>query len=395
MRLVGDIVKIKYDTKIVEYENFYDLGNYMLELKGSSIKDLDRSLAYFTSHGHDVYKGNACSGSIKKNNKNEVLMSHSMDLEISNRPGYISRISDGKYDTFLLTYKGGSTLYKYTPEELRKMDKDLDYIKELPFSATDVFNEKGLYACVAMRCGDAAGGMDCPGTNPGKTRACVNYAPALVALNCATVKEAVAFLKDSYDWYTLTYVDITNTILTWNMAFLIGDASGEYGLVEFGRNGVFFTPYQNFQSNYYIHPLLCERALENHGHGRAAALLDGLMDVQTEADIMENQKKARYRNQIFNPSWEYFSDVEKLKNINVRRSMSNEMMLKEFDEYFFHIGGIDDHYDKLKAYYAGDETGLREDSMIWLGTITTGVNCVTKHMLLEMWENGTNFEIQW
>jgi len=391
---VLDIVKPKWNLKQVEYENFTDLGNYMLAVRNYSVNDLDIGLAQFTKN-NDIYQGNACSGTIKKNSKGEVLMSHSMDVEISQTPGFLTRISDGRYDTLCLTYGGGTGRYKYNPEELKMLDKDTDYLKAMPLTATAVFNEKGLYMSVDMRCGDTKGGMDCPGTNPGKKRACVLSAAALTGINCGTVREAVEFLKDSYDWYTMTYVDNIGTTLTWNMAFLIGDATGEYGLVEFGRNGVFFTPYQCFQSNYYIHPLLAERAVDNHGHGRANALIGGLMDVQTELELMENQKEARYHIQLLNPSWEYFSDCDELMNINVRRAMSDEMMLKVCDEFFLHAGGVHDHREKLLRYYEGDEKGLRDDGILWMGTITSGVNCAKKHATFEMWENGTIFEVQW
>lgn len=391
---IDEIVTRKWEFEPIDYENIRDLGNYMIEVKNASVNNIETALAMY-SELHDVYASNCCSGTIKKNNNGEVLMSHSMDVEISETPGFLSRITDGKYDTLCLTYSGGVGRYKYYPEELQKLDKDIDYLKSLPFGATDVFNEKGLYMSVDMRCGDQAGGMDCPGTNPGKARACQISAPSLIALNCATIKEAIEFLNDSYDWYTLTYVDSVGTKLTWNMAFLIGDATGEYGLVEFGKNGVYFTPYQTFQSNYYIHPLLAERAIDNHGHGRANALIKGLMDVQTENDIIENQKKARYHIQLLNPSWEYFSDCDELMNVNVRRAMSHEMMYKVYDQFFLHVGGVHDHKEKLIKYYEGDETGLRKDGMLWLGTITSGVNCTKKHATFEMWENGTIFEVQW
>jgi len=392
--LQNGLIKINWDAEPVEYKHFTDIGHYMLEMKDFSIDNLKEGLACSASI-NDWYGSNCCSGTVKKNDRNEVIMSHSMDMEVSLRPGFLTRIKDGKYDTLLLTYIGSADRYKYNPEELAALDADETYLKSIPFYATDAMNETGLYISLDMRCGDSEGGMDCPGTNPGKVRACALSSAALVALNCGTVREAIEFLNDSYDWYTMTYVDNIGTTLTWNMAFLIGDATGEYGLVEFGRNGVFFTPYQCFQSNYYIHPLLAERAVDNHGHGRANALIGGLMDVQTELELMENQKEARYHIQLLNPSWEYFSDCDELMNINVRRAMSDEMMLKVCDEFFLHAGGVHDHREKLLRYYEGDEKGLRDDGILWMGTITSGVNCAKKHATFEMWENGTIFEVQW
>ncbi len=393
-KIFDGLVTLKWDSESVEYEHFIDHGHYMLELKNAGVKDIDEALETMALR-NDNYSANCCSGTIKKNDKNEVLMSHSMDVEISTCPGFLSRISDGKYDTIIITYAGAGTGYNYDSEGLAALDKDERLLKLAPFQATDVINEAGLYMALDMRCGDEESGMDCPGTNPGKPRAGQLGAPALVGINCGTVKEAIEFLNNSYDWYTFSFKDPDGTPHSWSMAFLIGDATGEYGLVEFGRNGVFFTPYQNFQSNYYIHPLLAERATKNHGHGRAAALLDGLMDVKDEYDIMENQKKARYHIQLRNPSWEYFSDCESLCDINVRRSLSQEEMLKTVDKEIVHVGDCDDVLKRLSAYYEGDEQRLRELNMIWMGTITTGVNCRKKRAMVQMWENDTEFEIQW
>jgi len=388
------VISYNWKSTPVEYKNFTDVGHYMLEVKGLSVADIDRALVT-TAKLNDGYRTNGCSGTIKKNNKNEVLMSHSMDMDISQTPGFLARITDGKYDTVLLTYIGAQGRYKYNAKELAALDKDEEYLKAMPFNATDVMNEKGLYMCVDMRCGDANSQMDCPGTNPGKPRASALMAPALVSLNCATVKEALQFLQNSYDWYTVFFSYPNGDSFRWSMAFLIGDATGEYGLVEFGRNGVYFTPYQNFQSNYYIHPLLSERATINHGHGRAAALLQGLMDVQTEKDIYENQKKARYTHQLLNPSWKYYSDAQSLSDVNVRRTMPAEQQAAIYHKELIQAGGFKDNIEKLKAYHEGKEEALRNDANLWMGSITSGVNCAKKRAMIEMWENGTVINIKW
>jgi len=393
-KAVKKVVSYNWKITSVEYQNFTDLGHYMLEVKGLSVADIDRALVT-TAKMNDGYRRNGCSGTIKKNSKYEVLMSHSMDMDISQTPGFLARITDGKYDTVLLSYIGSQCRYKYNAEELFALDKDVEYLKAMPFNATDVMNEKGLYMCVDMRCGDVNSQMDCPGTNPGKPRASALMAPALIGLNCATVREALQFLQNSYDWYTVFFSYPNGDSFRWSMAFLIGDATGEYGLVEFGRNGVYFTPYQNFQSNYYIHPLLSERATINHGHGRAAALLQGLMDVETEKDIYENQKKARYTHQLMNPSWEYYSDAQSLSDVNVRRKMPTKQQAAIYDKEIIHAGGINDNLEKLKAYHDGNEDALRNDAVLWMGSITTGVNCGKKRAMIEMWENGTVINIKW
>lgn len=383
-----------WDHENREYEHFTDIGHYMLEIKDISVNDIDDVLASI-AQSTDVFSG-SCSATAKKNDANEVLMSHSMDVEVSQKPGFITRITDGKYDTTLITYLGAGGKYSYTSEGLAALDEDVDYLKIFPFKATDALNEAGLYVALDMRPGDSEGGMDCPGTNPGKKRASVLCAPSLVALNCATVKEAVDYLRNEIDWYTMSFVYPESGItLSWNMGLLMGDATGEYGLVEFGRNGVYFTPYQNFQSNYYIHPMLAERATINHGHGRAAALLEGLVDVQTENDIYENQKRSRYHIQMYNPSPEYYSDAESLADINVRRKLPLDVQAEFYDEEIIHTGDIDDNIAKLRAYQAGDERAMRDDGYVWMGTITTGVNCAKKHAMIEMWENRTIIDIQY
>jgi len=380
---------VNWNYKAVEHKGYTDLGKYVIDFGMIDQDGLERGRLVVNSRV-DTLTAPACTGIVKHNSKGEVIMGRNQDLELSNYPVFIAHYVGGKYEAVSFNYNNYG-LIRY--DEYQKGVELPENFREMMAAAScDAFNDAGLYIQADMR---TAKGHMSSGTNPGAKRVCMGTLAAFVSQNAATVKEALAYLN-TLDIFSPGATDDGQSRAEWDGGYMIGDATGEYGLVEFGRNGVYFTPYQTFQSNYYIHPLLSERAVINHGHGRASTLLDGLMDVQTEQEILENQKKARYHFMMEEPSWKYYSDVESLANVNERRTLSPEEQAALFDAEIIHAGGIDDNLEKLAAYYAGDESGLRGDETIWMGSITSGVNCATKHAIIQMWEkDDTTIEIQW
>ncbi|MDO4938938.1 MAG: hypothetical protein Q4E54_03155 [Lachnospiraceae bacterium] len=229
------------------YKNFTDLGDYVVLLgdydESYDINDALKKLAVTM----DIYVPNAgCTGTAKLNKDAEVLMAHNMDLDITQSPAYLYTTSFGKYKTFGVNYIG------HDPQTYEQMKKDgkinEDFLLTIPMRATDVMNETGLYICDNMRMANDER-LIVSGTNPGKTRACLLSVPQLVASECATVQEAVAFLNDSYDFYSLSMPVLD--AYGWNLAFLVGDATGEFGLIEVAGNEFNYLPCCPGQANYY------------------------------------------------------------------------------------------------------------------------------------------------
>ena len=290
----------------VEHKGFRDLGNYVIELPDFTDASVEqKGLAVFNSLA-DIGKMPAafgCTSMAKRNSKGEVVIGRNMDLDISQSAAYVFRTTYGKYKTFGVAYAPG--FYK-TYEELKKMDALDENIRSgIPFMACDCMNEKGLYIEMNLRerCDKLTSyGMHSvrgektrsDGTPWSELRACQISAAQLAAQNCATVQEVVAFLKNSYDWYTvgpMTGVD-TN-----NMCFLVGDATGEYGLIEMAQDQINYIPYQYGQANFYITPRW--RSLETcgAGEGRLDMVSKVIGPVETLDEAMEAMKPIMWRNE--------------------------------------------------------------------------------------------------
>jgi len=359
----------------VAYQHFRDHGNYFLEMNDADASEFEATRPMINMEV-DGWKA-GCTATVKRNRKGEVIVGRNMDVDVSQNPAFLTRVGGGKYQTVAFTYCGLGGKYRY--DHLKEMDADDAYCRSIAFRATDAFNEKGLYVEMNLREMDSERDFYCHGTNPGKPRVCMNSAAALVAMNCATVGDVMDFLMNSYDWYTpsLTVSGYGNKVLC-NMALLIGDATGEYGLFEFANDKVYFTPYANGQGNYYIHPELNEYAVEGSGYGRLAGALPGLPGCETARDMMDNMMKISFIKEMTNPGSLGYSDYE--TNINKRRAVSREELQKQFEQF------VSPLQPALKAYFEGDDTPLRESGSVWTTSFNFGVNCAEKHLILRLWE---------
>lgn len=298
-----------WEYEVVEHNGFKDLGNYVIELPDyDDPGTLERGLALSNALGDNgpILTG-GCTCMAKRNSKGEVILGRNMDLDISQNPAYVFKTTFGKYKTFCVSYSPGF----YLPyEEVKKLD-DLDpNIKEMmPFMACDCINEKGLYMQVDLR--EQNEKFFCYGLHSahGEThradgkpwselRACNIHATQLVTQNCATVKEAVEFLKNSYDWYTVAApAGVTLSVKSNNMCYMIGDASGEYGLIEIAQDEISYIPYQYGQANYYITPKWNALDTYGSGKGRLQMVSKVIGGVETLEDAMDAMKPIMWRNE--------------------------------------------------------------------------------------------------
>lgn len=298
-----------WDSEIVKHKGFEDLGNYVIRLPDyTDPAVLERGLAAgnaLADHAERPKFG--CTAMAKRNSKGEVVLGRNMDLDISQNPAYIFMTTFGKNKNFCVSYSPGF----YLPyEEVQKLDELDPTIRDMiPFTACDCLNEKGLHievnlreknekhVCYGLHSSHGEKTRD-DGTPWSELRASTTEAVQLVSQNCATVKEAVDFLNNSYDWYTITPAPDANLVLEQNnMAFMIGDATGEYGLIEIAQDKVNYLPYQFGHANYYITPQW--NALETYGagHGRLAMVSKVIGDVETLDEAMDAMKPIMWRNE--------------------------------------------------------------------------------------------------
>lgn len=291
----------KWDVVNNHYENFTDLGDYVIDVDEHTHFDFDSALAYSNAR-YDKWSllpGGGCSALGTRAKNGDVLIGRNLDLTISQYPCYITHVDpvDGfKYKTINFTY---DQLFlegdKY--EELLKKGKiDEEYYNALPLLASDSFNEKGLYIEYNMR--DFEEYMICSGTNPDSpNRICTISLPFVVAANCATIEEALEYIKNEIDVYTLLDESAASG---WNLCFMIGDSTGEYGLIEIARNEVVYLPRQHGQGNYYVTPKWNVLSEGQSGYGRLQYGIERIDQVQTEEDMAAIMKKIMWRNEILN-----------------------------------------------------------------------------------------------
>ena len=317
--------------------------------------------------------------------------------------------------------------------------------------STDAFNEKGLYIQTNMR---TSVGIKNSGTNPGNMRVGEISVGALVAQNCATVKEAVEYVR-SLDVFSMG--DPENP-MAWGFAFLIGDAKGDYGILEFADNKVFFTPYANGHANYFVTPEMVGKDPLGAGYGRLAFALRYLPDAEDEYQMQAAIHEGDWYKELRDIQYSYrdengkihFVDKDGNPSIDYRTELTGNFDVdflgqavtdKEIEEYggvlsyymlppeevqrLINVGKMvyhlnctkdyllnDDNFETVKKqfikvfgqypykvfedYMAGDEKALRDIGVYLTTGLCVGVNCAKKHMIIRFFEKDEyGFEYQW
>lgn len=160
----------------------------------------------------------------------------------------------------------------------------------IPFVATDYLNEKGLYIQTDMRYEED--GYEVTSTNPkSDVDLFLMSFPGYAATRCKNVYEAVGLAMAGVNIYN--NVDPSKTV-TWNFAFTLADAEGNYGLLEVAKNKVSFLPKQNGQANYYVTPEFAKDAKFQSGEPRFKVLNEGLDQVKTLDNMLKHMEKTYY-----------------------------------------------------------------------------------------------------
>ncbi len=300
--------KKTWDSETVEHAGFKDLGNYIIELPDyTDPAAMERAIAsgnVLADNG--PLQNGGCTAMAKRNSKGEVIIGRNMDLDVSQSPAYVYKTTYGKYQNFCIAYV--PNLFR-TYAEIQELDDLEQEFKDFLLTvACDCMNEKGLYMEMNLREKNAiltnyglhsSNGEKnrSDGTPWSELRAASSLIPQLVTQNCATVEEALDFLNNSYDWYTASPKGINLGANDSNLCFMIGDATGEYGLVEFAQDEINYIPYQYGQANFYITPKWA--ALDNYavGHGRLDMVSKVIRDVDTSEEAMDAMKRIMWKHE--------------------------------------------------------------------------------------------------
>lgn len=289
---------ISYDWEITgkKYKNFTDLGDYVIDCAPHASFNFEKALAYANARYDKRTQPIGCTALATKTKSGDVIIGRNMDLTVSQLPCYITHLHYGKYETINFTYDELAPSSLTYREQLAKGEIDGEYYNALPMMATDSMNSEGLYVELNMR--ETEPQFTCYGTNPNADiRTCSMSLPFLLASNCATVEEAVQYLRQKLDIYSMQNHPFASG---WNLCLIMGDAKGNYGLVEFAKDEIYYLPFQRGQANYYITPTINATSRGQCGYGRLQFGLERIDKVQNEKDMAELMKSIMWKNEILN-----------------------------------------------------------------------------------------------
>ena len=353
-----------------KYDNFTDLGDYVILCDPYENFDFDAGLAFVNARYDKVMPaGGGCSALGTKTDAGDVIIGRNLDLTVSQYPCYITRMKEGKYETLNLTYDESSVGIEYQ-KLLEQGYIEPEYYNALPFKAADSMNSEGLYIQSDMR--DYESDLVCFGTKPGAPiRACTMSLPFIVTSNCATVEEALKFIREEMDLYTMRTKSFASG---WNMAYMMGDATGNYGLLEIANDEIKFLPQQHGQGNYYIYPAFNAISRGQSGYGRLQFGLERMNEIQNDEDMAAMMENIMWRNEILNIPYacrdeldniQFWADAEHtIPSLDWRSDNVKLIPVNKFGRYV----DIDDNTTEAKLvryakecydkYKAGDESEI-------------------------------------
>lgn len=337
--------------------------------------DFDMAIEQSTQK-YDFWAG-GCTAAATQIENGDTIVGRNLDLYVSDKPAYICRTEvPGEYKTIGVGYtnmSGGSfdeVVAHGMPETMHTM---------LPYLCTDVLNEKGLYCEINMRIGefypDGTNKFGCPGTNPeAGTRISTTLIPRLVGQHCATVKEAVEYLK------TMNLYTPKRKGFEWNFCFIMADATGDYGLVEIAENEISFLDKQQAQTNFYITDRFAEKQEYKCGLGRYETIMKGIDAVKNEKDMFDLINKTTYFQSYYPDRCLYDWRSE---NVDVKPNWTTDYVLDEA------------HRDEVKAAAEANTAAigsmtrqeLEAANKFWETILTIVVNCSNKTMTIRFFED--------
>ncbi len=290
-------VKILADYRDKGLSGVLDLGTYSAE----EIAAFQPEITDFFNHRFDGWtykdiqrtdKPAACSCLIKPLKDGTVLFGRNMDLPVSFYPAYIFRTKgNGKdtYDTVNISY---ITPNRETFDQIAETSSVAERMyMAAPFLATDVMNSRGLVLEQNIRshCHEAA----CSGTNPSsKDRICESLLLRLIGDHCATVEEALEFVK-KYNIYS-SFSQATD----WHCAIAMMDSTGRYGVMEFVYNkAVWHEGRPGFacgQTNFFWDKKANKASDLNMGIGRWQQLMEEYNYINSADDMERAMRNVWY-----------------------------------------------------------------------------------------------------
>lgn len=371
--LVAVFYIIPNSIRAEDAKHVTELEPYIYEVETYNKLDYNYAKKFYAKN-YDKW-GGGCSCIAKTLDDGRVIFGRNMDLNISNKCAYIVKTEcDNKYKTIGLAY----TFRDYSPDYdiVKSYGLTSDFSKILPFICDDVMNEKGLYMEVNMRNGEVwPGGQDkfaCSGTNKFSNERVYMFAlPRYICENCATVDEAVKFAKT---------LNVYSEEKYWNYCFMIGDALGNYGLLEFCMNNVYWFPYEVGQANYYINEDASLIQDQKTGYGRLELLKNGIKNVKNKTDMFKLIDKATYF-QFYDPYNCKFDP--RPENIGTFAGATYGFIMNDKIKDLVYM--LMDEYGKPIRNMSRQE--LRDANHYWESSFTEVVDCTEKSIFVRFFQD--------
>lgn len=378
--VVAGLSGIAAATSCGPKQDFTIVKDYLIEMP--TYKTVDYAFAQDWFVTHPITAG-GCSAIVKdigQESDKHLIVGRNMDFGFSKKCAYIVRTDEpGKYKTLGFAYATNQASPDF--EEVKKHGIGDEWYRIMPFFCTDVINEKGLYCEIDMRNieedDQGRNKFWCDGTN--KDRGLPNV--HMVALsrfivnNCEDVDDAITFVRNN--------INVFNKEDQWNFSFILADAKGKYGLLEFGHNEIFWEEGQQCQTNYFINGALGTESEEKFGFWRRKYLLDNIGAVTDAKEMFDLMNQVSYSNVYkglycpFDMRAEVYDFVSKQ---DWTKLLSND---EEDIKYCF------DNYinPKLKELWKMPEEERRKQSWYWQSTFTEVVDTKNKTIHIRMFED--------
>ena len=298
-----DLIKVEnitdYVVKLPTYKIFDDEKAIDLIAKRFDGWTYEKTVSTLGEQG-------GCTALAKVMQNGDMVVSRNMDLTNSFTPEYVFYMDvPGKYKSFNVGYM--ASLGDNYQNTIKNGAEKLIY-EVMPYLVTDAFNEHGLSIEVNMRNDeyDKTGNLilTSSGTNPNAHLRISQMSVArYLSDNAKDVNEALSLLgavnyktKQSYGEGKVDIYSFNSDTNKYNFAYMLADASGNYGVVEIVDNQVIFYPNQAYQANYYLGKEFRDKESYGSGYGRIETIIKDYDEINNIYDMMSTMSKVKYSN---------------------------------------------------------------------------------------------------
>lgn len=328
---------------------------------------------YFSApaYGNESERKGLCSAGGNITSTGELIIGRNYDMPLSYNPVYIFQTKGGKYRTLNAMYYQEAQIGSKTFQQIEKGDRpSQSFVNNLPYVSFDVFNEKGFYIELNMRYRESQFANS--GTNPGKKPVATLHLPQKLATNCASVEEAVAMARNDISIYDgIGYV----------LGCLIGDASGNYGVLEAIGNKIYFSK-DSASSNFWVPAEIRSKEEYREGIGRGDVMRECLPSIENDSMMFALMDRLAYSNiyaDAFKERSEWRYDIRSDYTEMFKPMKPTDWLID--DANFKEVSKVMQNY--AQTYVNMTDAERRDCRDYWMPTIITVVNCTRKSIIFQ------------